>query len=149
MNYNSGETCTVPTYAQFSAGKAILEAERSTTGGIWIQRGECQAIPATLPVKTETWDVKGLLAPLARIIEIRSNSATDPIYLDWQKPASRQTIVDASIGKPSLTGRKQAAIALLRKWRSDESDTQEQRQTLDYLKQSLDQDRSSDRKLFP
>ena len=146
MNYNSGETCTAPTYAQFSAGKAILEAENSTTGGAWIQRGEFQGIPSTLPAKTETWDAKALLA---QIIEIRSNSATDPIYLDWQKPASRQTIGDALIGKPSLTGRKQAAIALLRKWRSDESDAQEQRQTLDYLKQSLEQDRSSDRKLFP
>ncbi|WP_163098665.1 hypothetical protein GL267_008715 [Acidithiobacillus ferrianus] len=146
MNYNSGETCTAPTYAQFSAGKAILEAENSTTGGTRIQWGEFQGIPSTLQAKTELWDAKALLA---QIIEIPSSSATDPIYLDWRKPASWQAIGDTSIGKPLLTGRKRAAIALLRKWRSDESDAQEQRQTLDYLKQSLDQDRFSDRKLFP
>jgi hypothetical protein len=146
MNYNSGETCTAPTHAQFLAGKRILETGNSTARDAWIQRGEFQGIPSTLPAKTELWDAKALLA---RIIEIPSSSATDPTYLDWQKPASWQIKGDASIGKPLLTGRKRAAIALLRKWRSDESDAQEQRQTLDYLKQSLDQDRSSDRKLFP
>jgi hypothetical protein len=146
LSNNCCETRTTPTYAQFSAGKVILEAENSTTGGTRIQWGEFQDIPSTLPTKTELWYAKALLA---QIVEIPSSSATDPIYLDWRKPASWQAIGDASIGKPLLTGRKRAAIALLRKWRSDESDAQEQRQTLDYLKQSLDQDRSSDRKLFP
>ena len=146
MSNNCCETRTTPTYAQFSAEKAILEAKNSTTGGTGIQWGEFQGIPSTLQAKTELWDAKALLA---QIIEIPSSSATDPIYLDWRKSASWQAIGDASIGKPLLTGRKRAAIALLRKWRSDESDAQEQRQTLDYLKQSLDQDRSSDRKLFP
>ncbi len=42
------------------------------------------------------------------------------------------------------------AITLLRHWREDESDTEEQRETWEYLKRVLDEDRlSSDRKLFP
>lgn len=40
-----------------------------------------------------------------------------------------------------------AAIRLLRSWR--EGDKQEQRETLEYLKYALDEDRLSDRKLFP
>ncbi|MEY2341465.1 hypothetical protein AB4090_05060 [Acidithiobacillus sp. IBUN Pt1247-S3] len=146
MSNDCCETRTTPTYVQISAGKTILEAENSTTGGTRIQWAEFQDIPSTLPTKTELWDAKALLA---QIIELPSSSATDPIYLDWRKLASWQTTGSVSIGNPLFTGRKRAAIALLRKWRNDESDTQEQRQTLDYLKQSLDQDRSSDRKLFP
>lgn len=43
-----------------------------------------------------------------------------------------------------------AAIRLLRAWREgDESDEQEQRETWAYLKQALDEDRLSNRKLFP
>ena len=41
----------------------------------------------------------------------------------------------------------QAAIQLLRSWRL--GDEQEQRETLAYLKRALDEDRLSDRKLFP
>lgn len=40
-----------------------------------------------------------------------------------------------------------AAIQLLRSWRM--GDEQEQRETLEFLKQALDEDRLSDRKLFP
>ncbi len=144
MSNNCCEARTTPTYAQLSAGRAILETENSSTGRI--QLGKFQDIPSTLQAKTELWDANALLA---QIIEIPSSSATDPIYLDWRKRVSLQTIRETSIGSPCLTGRKRAAIVLLRKWRSDESDAQEQRQTLDYLKQSLDQDRSSERKLFP
>ncbi len=39
------------------------------------------------------------------------------------------------------------AIELLQSWFGD--DTQEQRETWDYLKKTLDEDRLSDRKLFP
>ena len=42
----------------------------------------------------------------------------------------------------------QAAIALLRSW-AEEGDEQEQRDTWEYLKEALDEDRLSDRKLFP
>ena len=43
--------------------------------------------------------------------------------------------------------KNQAAIELLRSWR--QGDAQEQRETLAYLKRALDEDRLSDRKLFP
>ena len=40
-----------------------------------------------------------------------------------------------------------AAIELLRSWR--DGDEEEQRETLEYLQRVLDEDRLSDRKLFP
>ena len=42
--------------------------------------------------------------------------------------------------------RNQVAIQLLRSWRSE--DEQEQRETWEYLKKALDEDRLSNRKLF-
>ena len=54
-------------------------------------------------------------------------------------------------GSSSLPARSQykvpAAIELLRSW--CKGDKQEQRETLEYLKRVLDEDRLSDRKLFP
>ena len=42
------------------------------------------------------------------------------------------------------------ALALLQSWYVEESpEREEQRETWDYLKQALDDDRPSDRKLFP
>jgi hypothetical protein len=42
------------------------------------------------------------------------------------------------------------ALALLQSWDVDESpELDEQRETWEYLKQALDEDRLSDRKLFP
>jgi hypothetical protein len=42
------------------------------------------------------------------------------------------------------------ALALLQSWDVDESpERDEQRETWEYLKQALDEDRLSDRKLFP
>ena len=44
--------------------------------------------------------------------------------------------------------RRKAAIALLQSW-IDEGDEEEMRETGDYLRRVLDEDRLSDRKLFP
>jgi hypothetical protein len=44
--------------------------------------------------------------------------------------------------------RRAAVLALLRSW-VDEGDADEQKQTGDYLVRALDEDRLSDRKLFP
>lgn len=41
------------------------------------------------------------------------------------------------------------AIALLRFWREDESDTEEQEETFEFLRRVLDEDRFTTRKLFP
>ncbi len=46
--------------------------------------------------------------------------------------------------------KNEAAIQLLRSWREgDDADEQEQREAWEYLKQALDEDRLSDRTLFP
>lgn len=45
--------------------------------------------------------------------------------------------------------RNEQAIALLKSWRDDESDDAEQKETGEYLIRVLDEDRTSDRKLFP
>ena len=46
--------------------------------------------------------------------------------------------------------RNQAAIELLRSWREVEGeDAEEQRETGEFLMKALDEDRWSDRKLFP
>lgn len=46
--------------------------------------------------------------------------------------------------------KNEEAIQLLRSWReSSEEDQQEQQETWEYLKRVLDEDRLSDRKLFP
>jgi hypothetical protein len=44
--------------------------------------------------------------------------------------------------------RNQDVLQLLQSW-VDEGDEEEQRETLAYLKQALDEDRSSSRRLFP
>ena len=48
---------------------------------------------------------------------------------------------------PTQSQKNRALIQLLRSWR--EGDEQEQRSTWEYLKQALDEDRLSERKLFP
>ena len=44
--------------------------------------------------------------------------------------------------------RRQRAIALIRSWR-EEGNAEEQRETMEFLIKALDEDRTSDRKLFP
>ncbi|MEB3191662.1 MAG: hypothetical protein VKL42_15090 [Snowella sp.] len=45
--------------------------------------------------------------------------------------------------------KNQAAIALLDSWLSDDEDASEHQQTWEYLKKVMDEDRLSDRPLFP
>ena len=47
------------------------------------------------------------------------------------------------------TSNFEEAIALLRSWREDESDTEEQQETMEFLVRVLDEDRFTTRKLFP
>lgn len=47
-----------------------------------------------------------------------------------------------------MMSRQERAISLLQSW-IDDTDDQEQKETGEYLIRSLDEDRSSDRKLFP
>jgi hypothetical protein len=71
----------------------------------------------------------------------KSIHETDVLY----QVAKRLTIEDVVVRHTLDT---QAAIRLLESWRV-EGDEQEQRDTWEFLKHALDEDRSSDRKLFP
>ncbi len=53
-----------------------------------------------------------------------------------------------NISQAEQTKRNQAVIELLRQWR-EEGDEQEQTETAEYLRQVLDEDRLSNRPLFP
>jgi hypothetical protein len=70
--------------------------------------------------------------------------------LAYEPPRTASQIEIESIELPQSAAQSQksyALIQLLRSWR--EGDEQEQRSTWEYLKQALDEDRLSDRKLFP
>ena len=57
-------------------------------------------------------------------------------------------ILEGRQQSPTPEQRREALIELLRRWR-EEGDEEEQRETWEYLKKALDEDRLSDRKLFP
>jgi hypothetical protein len=90
--------------------------------------------------------------------ETQSSSVTPSGFL-WLRTLARMayenplTISQSEIEKKGLpqsitpSQKKRALIQLLRSWR--ESDEQEQRNTWEYLRQALDEDRLSERKLFP
>ena len=59
-------------------------------------------------------------------------------------PASPQSVVDAEQAQ-----KNQAAIALLDSWLDDDEDASEHQQAWEFLKAALDEDRLSDRPLFP
>jgi hypothetical protein len=64
------------------------------------------------------------------------------------RAASRREIESKGLSQSMAQFQKnQGLIQLLRSWR--EGDEQEQRSTWEYLKQALDEDRLSERKLFP
>jgi hypothetical protein len=58
-----------------------------------------------------------------------------------------------SVAEPIVDGeqaqKNQAAIALLDSWMNDDEDADEHQQAWDFLKTALDEDRLSDRPLFP
>ncbi len=75
-------------------------------------------------------------------------------HIAYENPSSgpsRKTLNrDESNQSVELSAKNQAAIELLRSWREDdEYDEEEQKATWEFLKQALDEDRLSDRKLFP
>jgi hypothetical protein len=63
----------------------------------------------------------------------------------------RQRILSAapSVIDAEQAQRNQAAINLLDSWMSDDEDASEHQQSWDFLKTALDEDRLSDRPLFP
>jgi hypothetical protein len=73
----------------------------------------------------------------------RLSSSNNSVAVQWQDAleAEKDDVPDQALQK------KRAAIQLLNSWRED--DEQEQKETLEYLQRVLDEDRLSDRKLFP
>lgn len=67
------------------------------------------------------------------------------LFMAKRKPTSKALNIPTTELKTQQQKREQA-IELLQSWRED--DEQEQKETWEYLKIALDQDRPSDRKLF-
>ena len=78
---------------------------------------------------------------ILEIAELSASDAKSPVAIQIRQ--NRQPI------SAHVSDRNQAALALLRSWRSEDADDHEQRETLEILKKTLDQDRTSRRKLFP
>jgi hypothetical protein len=57
--------------------------------------------------------------------------------------------MERSIVNAEQAQKNQAAINLLDSWLSEDEDASEHQQTWDYLKKVMDEDRLSDRPLFP
>jgi hypothetical protein len=91
---------------------------------------------------------------LQSLPEMQSSSVTLSGSL-WQETLMRLAPMaseneikrDASTHNSMSSQKKQALLELLRSWR--EGDEEEQRSTWEYLKRVLDEDRLSERKLFP
>ncbi|SRR6266849_2425028 len=90
--------------------------------------------------------------------ELQSSAVTLNGFLWWRKLArmayeNSPTVSQNDLNKNEFSQsiaqsqKNSALIQLLRSWR--EGDEQEQRKTWEYLKQALDEDRLSERKLFP
>lgn len=67
-----------------------------------------------------------------------SEPVQTPENVDFTKLSKEERII-----------RNQPAIELLRSWREDEDDEQEQKETAEYLEQVINEDRMSNRPLFP
>jgi predicted ATP-binding protein involved in virulence len=92
--------------------------------------------------------------------EMQSPSVTSSGFL-WLQALARMayenphTVAQSEIKKneqyPSVaqTQKSRELVQLLRAWREGDEDEQEQRNTWEYLRQALDEDRLSERKLFP
>jgi antitoxin (DNA-binding transcriptional repressor) of toxin-antitoxin stability system len=72
----------------------------------------------------------------------------NPIVLSPLIPASPAAAWNAALQKLQTPASPTQLTDLLQTW-EDESNTQDQQETWDFLQQNLDQDRSSDRPLFP
>ena len=91
-------------------------------------------------------------SPASLDLLIREIKATPQEHWDTLLQTLRQfraqfTPTPQPVLDPEQAQKNQAAIALLQSWQAEE--TQTDSQTWDYLKTALDQDRLSDRPLFP
>lgn len=84
-----------------------------------------------------------LTLDLSADLEQRLNAAAQA-----QGVAPSEFAVQVLDEKLSDADRRQRAIALLKSWR-EQGNAEQQRETMEFLIQALDEDRTSDRKLFP
>jgi hypothetical protein len=104
-----------------------------------------ESSPQTLPPDTLPPDIEVLIQ------EIRQTPSTQWAHLLEILRIFRQSVTsttDSQSQPLEIPPRNQAAIELLRSWR-EEGDEQEQRETWEFLQKALDEDRLSDRPLFP
>jgi hypothetical protein len=99
------------------------------------------------------------LSVLSRYLDETQSSSVTPSGFLWLQTLARMAyetplpVSQSGIKKEephqsvAHSERNRALIQLLRSWR--EGDEQEQRDTWEYLRQALDEDRLSERKLFP
>lgn len=74
--------------------------------------------------------------------------APTPYVETAPEPGEQPNTDPAEQARQAQIAKNQAAIQLLRRW-ATEGDEDEQRETFEYLKRALDEDRLSYRKLFP
>lgn len=95
--------------------------------------------------KLEDHDLRALAASLTSITLERHRLSLNLL----RENVATQVFLGDERFQHVLPIRKRKAIELLRSWRSEQADANEQRETLEFLKKALDEDRSSSRKLFP
>ena len=78
-----------------------------------------------------------------RMVASEAAPVDTPLEVLEPEPA---TLGDGAVESPE--GRAECLDTLIRSW-TDEGDPEEQRDTLEHLVRTLDEDRLSDRKLFP
>lgn len=100
-----------------------------------------------------------VFSAFSQSMEEKQSSSVTPSGLLWQQklalmvsesplPVSQSELKKNELRQSATQSQKiHGLIQLLKSWR--EGDEQEQRDTWEYLKQALDEDRLSERKLFP
>jgi excisionase family DNA binding protein len=116
----------MPTYYTPEEVAGELRVTRRTVYE-WLRNGRLRGLRAGRWWRIRPEDVAAFLQ--------ETNGRAAPKPLNWEPD-------------PEQARKNQAAIELLRSWR-EEGDEEEQRETGEYLMKVLDEDRLSDRKLFP
>ena len=93
------------------------------------------------------------LATFKQVVMILTLSLTSELELYLKQKSEQQGIsievyTLQLLTQVSLREKQSKVVSLLQSW-LDEEDTEEQRETGEYLIRALDEDRLSDRKLFP